>query len=146
MDNSKLKFRVWDTENKRWADARACLIEPCCMNRTDSIFTFQDIFAHPESDDFKLVFQQYIGKKDIRNKEIFVGDIIKLNNKGSHVKQEYWNPIFEVIWTGFSFGLKYLGGGQCGDSCLFDLQWNSHKLFEILGNIFESIIIIPKSS
>ena len=41
-----IKFRVWDMENKCWADIRHFLIEQCCLPRMDGYFSIDDILQH----------------------------------------------------------------------------------------------------
>lgn len=85
------------------------------------------------------------GELDKNGKEIFAGDIVKFHNKSEYTKKEYWFPIYEITWDGFSFGLKYLGGGWQGDTAGFAFRHRPNE-FEVIGNIFESTIIIPKKA
>lgn len=80
-------------------------------------------------------------RKDKKGRTIFAGDILKLHNKSEHVRKEYWHPVFEVVWNGFEFSLKHLGGGMAGDSQMFILRHRSHE-FEVLGNVCEGNVII----
>lgn len=85
------------------------------------------------------------GKISKSGKEIFQGDVVKLNNKSEYTKEDYGCPIFEVTWNGFEFGLKYLGGGDPSDNSMFYFRYYSSN-FEIMGNVYESTIIIPKNN
>jgi len=135
------QFRVWSVHSKRFC-------KPVKKSGDTDYFDFvlKDAgFLMPQyclkPDDY--VFQLSTGKLDKNGKQIFAGDVIKLNNKSEHTLKAYWFPIFEVTWNGFEFGLKHLGGGKAGDSAMFTLRYYSTS-FEVIGNIFESTIIIPK--
>ncbi len=119
---NEFKFRVWDelTQSFKYIDLKG---GDCLMR-----------YMTP---------QLSSGKRSKYDSFIFQGDIVKLDNKSEHIRKEYWFPIFEVTWNGFEFGLKHLGGGKCGDSNLFTFRHYSNN-FEVIGNIFESTIIIPK--
>lgn len=80
-------------------------------------------------------------RKDKKGKTIFAGDIIKLHNKSEHTRREYWFPIFEVVWDGFEFSLKHLGGGKNGDNNMFQLRYYPNN-FQILGNVCEGNVVI----
>jgi hypothetical protein len=128
---SKFKFRVWDKKNIAFLKDLAglsLLSDGTLGDNTSEIF----------------VIQLFSTKKDKKNKQIFAGDIVKIHNKSENTKKEYWFPIFEVTFDGFEFGLKHLGGGKAGDNNMFKFRHYPQDL-EVIGNIFESTIIIPKN-
>ena len=114
---NKFNFRVWNKENKKFS-----------LNKT-----FDEVAG----------LQMCSNKTDKKGKDIYAGDIVKIHNKSEYTKKEYWFPIYEVTWDGFEFGLKYLGGGKRGNSTMFTFC-HYPKDLEVIGNIFESTIIIPK--
>lgn len=137
--NNKFRFRIWDKKNKRFNFVDLIEYLRIAQHQDESAkFTDGNVSFHDN-----VVAQMLTGKEDKKGKQIFQGDIVKLNNKSEHCKKEYWFPIFEVTWNGLEFGLKHLGGGKEGDSAMFQFRYYSNT-FEVLGNIFESTIIIPK--
>lgn len=62
------------------------------------------------------------GVKDATGKMIHKGDRLLYKLEGSHTKQEYWNPEYEVIWDAPKFTLKHVGGGKCNGSFDFMLR------------------------
>ncbi len=130
---NKFTFRVWNKFIKKFVDMETWKPDATFQNFNDSI----------NGNNFD--FQLSSGKLDKNGEEIYQGDILKFNNKSEYCKEEYWFPIYEVTWTGISFGLKYLGGGKTGDAAMFRFEHYSNN-FQVMGNIFESTIIIPKNS
>jgi len=62
------------------------------------------------------------GCRDRNGEPIYLGDKVRYNLEGSHTKQEYWNPEYEVIFVPPSFTLKHVGGGKDGGSHDFKLR------------------------
>ncbi len=60
---------------------------------------------------------------DMNHREIFLGDRVIYHLEGSHTKQEYWNPEYEVIWQPPTFELKRVGGGLDCNSHMFILRY-----------------------
>lgn len=138
--SNKFQFRVWDKKNKRFNFVELVEYLRIAQHKDESAkFTDSNVSFHDS-----VEAQLFTGKEGKNGKRIFQGDIVKLHNKCEHTKKEYWFPIFEVVWDGFDFSLKHLGGGKCGDNYMFRLRHYSQD-FEVIGNIFESTIIIPKS-
>jgi hypothetical protein len=125
-------FRVWDGRNKCFI--KSPNFSACKEGEQGGAFIVSSK---------NLIVQLSVGKLDKRNKWIFQGDFVKFHNKGLYTQKEYWNPIYEVTWNGFSFGLKHLGGGVRGDNNLFNFEHRAFE-FEVIGNIFEDTIIVPK--
>lgn len=70
-------------------------------------------------DDAQPEGQVRTGLKDKDGREICLGDHIRYLRSGPHIKEEYWNPEFEVVWDVPSFRLKHIGGGKPGDDAQF---------------------------
>jgi hypothetical protein len=62
------------------------------------------------------------GCKDCHGVMIMLGDKVRYNLEGSHTKEEYWNPEYEIIFDAPCFTLKYIGGGKDGGSHQFKLK------------------------
>ena len=73
-------------------------------------------------------------KNDKNDNPIFSGCLILFHSHKEITKKEYWDPIYEVTFDGFEFGLKHSGGGLNCDSGMFKLCHTPDR-FEIIGNI-----------
>ena len=136
---NQFNFRIWDKKNKRFNYIGLVEQLRIAQHKDESFkFTDKDV-----SFSDNVIAQISSGKSDKNNKIIFQGDIIKVNNKSRYTKKEYWFPIYEVTWNGFSFNLKHLGGGKNNEN-MFCFE-NYPESCEVVGNIFESTIIIPKN-
>lgn len=63
------------------------------------------------------------GVYDMHGQLLFLGDRVRYVNQGTHTKQEYWNPEYEIIWDPPCFSLKHIGGGQDGGDHAFILKY-----------------------
>lgn len=73
MNIRKLKFRVWDIEEKHWIDHSHALT--LCFDK------FFDLYNGD-----RLIFQQFTGLVDKNGREIYDGDIVNIREK------DYYNP------------------------------------------------------
>ena len=110
----EIKFRVWDVYGKQW----------CKMVEVDVIQDFRYVIDNKD-----LVFQQFTGLKDINNKEVYEGDIVRYNF-GNDEKIEW---IDLVIFDHYSWRLAHYDGLESGCTSLFPLPG-----LEVIGNIFEN--------
>jgi uncharacterized phage protein (TIGR01671 family) len=112
--NREIKFRVWDSSEKRF------LPYPCCFNHLNfNEFTCFDRWFKCDEDG--CVAQQYTGLKDKDGKEIYEGDILKT--------ERLWSMTGVVAFEEGGFSLKsndefYYLNQICGRST------------EVIGNIF----------
>ena len=119
-----IRFRAWDKIDERF-------IKPhnLCFNHGDSFYndcTFVCVMGcdgnlFPKD---RIILMQYTGRKDKNGKEIFEGDIFKIEKN-----------IFKVGWF-------YEGAGFClyayFKRCWQISQYNINRELEIIGNIHEN--------
>ena len=112
----EIKFRAWDKKNKGWCS----YTNSDCMNNLDN----------PE-----CAIMQYTGLKDKNGKEIYEGDILRMESE-MHV------GVAPVLWSDDHCGFIYEGWQgyfskivpNLGGSGIVDLETRA----EIIGNIYEN--------
>lgn len=99
----ELKFRVWDMLKKQWVSNKNVWRLKTDFNGIGEIqpnaFYWKQ---HPEG----LSIQQYVGLKDVNDKEIYEGDIVWLNFANSFESWEKENNRFEIVFHRGAFQLK----------------------------------------
>ena len=105
-----LRCRVWNGEENAWRD----------YFYIDAV-TGESAF----SDKDNYILQQYIGLKDKSKKEIFEGDIVKLNWDGE-------TGLAKVVYWKNGFYCENANGNILGDTVYL------FKYCEIIGNIVEN--------
>lgn len=81
----------------------------------------------------RYILMQYIGLKDKTNKDIYEGDIIKINNDGIY-EVKFGEYDFEPYWESF-YGY-YIKNGKFTRG--FDIHDVEDKIIKIAGNIYEN--------
>lgn len=123
--NREIKFRAWNDHKKEWyapelikVSLDFSMIGLCCG--PDHGYIFEDTTS------WKVIIQQYTGLKDKNGKEIYEGDILKLNELN-----------FEVMYV----------DGQYIATCPYynKYHWPKFEHFarearcsEVVGNVFEN--------
>lgn len=129
--NRTLKFRVWDTKNKKFIDAippREYMLDSDdwnsgdCERDGDPQYYINHILS--ETFDDRLGIQQYTGLKDKRGKKIYEGDIVEWKN----------NFTGEICWSEeeVAFVLRSYTGGYSS------INKTYKDRFKVIGNIFEN--------
>lgn len=117
----EVKFRAWDTKNKKWLFAVPCLEyllddDDACISHHD-IDPESAIYKYPSNilgEDFggRIVWQQYTGLKDSTGKEIYEGDIVDWGAKGP-TEVRWISELDGYDWTGwhpnYTYGGKVIG-------------------------------------
>ena len=145
-----IKFRVWDSKNKKWLSAVPSL--EYLLNDEDACISHHDIdpesaiYKYPSNilgKDFggRIVWQQYTGLQDSTGKEIYEGDILAYE-EGNFLKGENGlDDRLEIFWDaenakfGINFYSKYGGEGYTGKG---EHLSSYSKKTKIIGNIFET--------
>jgi len=124
---TELKFRIWDSDNRVFT-----YLDFSNLERTISILnSYSNYFSSHYLEDNQYI-QFSVGLKDKKDKEIYVGDIIKFKTTSGYNNftveylenyAQYWGRVY---------------GGFC--LTLYDLK----RTGEVIGNIFENPELLEK--
>lgn len=122
----KVDFKAWDTKRKMFTNFMI----------NDNMFKFMDKvtgvwFRDDEQKRFKLL--QNTGLKDKNGKEIYDGDILKIQNSDFYSKKITDKYIGQVCFS--RGGFFVLTDGHHTDFCLWG---KSTATMEVIGNIYEN--------
>lgn len=146
MSAREIKFRAWDTESLKYRDQiPACegWLDSDCWDDPEQYEEY--LILSPESPlwhEDRFLYEQYIGLKDSKGREVYENDIVRL----SMIKHRVQNagPFVCSVWYDvnrfqFGFGKARVGSGDAPQFCFtpgYDhIDWSS---FEVIGNIHES--------
>lgn len=120
--NRIIKFRVWDLEFKE------LLYGPECMVSTEGrLYLNYKTGTIKSFGDGKYIIQQFTGLKDDKNKDIYEGDILRVESYDGWFDKEpnYYNLLVEYRIS------------PSGDSDLSGFLYIP-KFREVIGNIYEN--------
>ena len=122
--NRKIKFRIWDIENKEMLRVQELDFEPTFYGGRIAIRPdqYNDYF-----DTEDMILMQYTGLHDKNGKEIYEGDIVKVTYKNEteifEVRYDEENTCFRMYYK----DLKFL-----------DFAIEEVDLYEVIGNIYDN--------
>ncbi|XGU47807.1 YopX family protein [Fusobacterium necrophorum subsp. funduliforme] len=117
----EIKFRVWDSLEKRFLIKNEKVSRGIFKDKLSEIVDFENYSCQiNNSEDERYMFLQCIGMKDINDKEIYEGDIVRTFGESFVVfySQEHVGYLLKDI-----------------DGCLETIR--SYRV-EVLGNIYEN--------
>ena len=142
----EIKFRAWDKLNKEMFNVESINFQERKV--------YRDIVSYRNFNDIELM--QYTGMKDVTEKEIYEGDVVKLIHTGIEISADrledlkrfvgiikYENGIFKIVKTEKSLiESKYFEMEQKKVSEIFIYS----KLYdlEVVGNIYENPELIKE--
>ena len=142
----EIKFRAWDKLNKEMFNVESINFQERKV--------YRDIVSYRNFNDIELM--QYTGMKDVTEKEIYEGDVVKLIHTGIEISADrledlkrfvgiikYENGIFKIVRTEKSLiESKYFEMEQKKVSEIFIYS----KLYdlEVVGNIYENPELIKE--
>lgn len=112
--NRIIKFRVWDKKTNQWVETYSSTHNSCV--------NINEIFSQKE-----FIFQQFTGLKDDKNKDIYEGDILRVESYDGWFDKEpnYYNLLVEYRIS------------PSGESDLSGFLYIP-KFREVIGNIYEN--------
>ena len=125
----EIKFRAWDTYEKRWLNTDEMPIVPAEV--TDYLEIYSDKW---------IVFQQFTGLHDKNGKEIYEGDILGIGTTG----QEYCEVVFRDGCFGINAGWLVRENRRQGINRDVFIPLNTYcndvfqDAVEVIGNIYEN--------
>lgn len=128
----EIKFRGWDTiQNKFLEDYKLFCRVTSEVNRRSRMKVNYISFGKPDPSD-ETIFQQYIGRKDSKGRDIYEGDIVAVQLTGPC---ETSKPILgTIVWDEEEscFGIQTKVAGE-------DDLWSfMYTELTVVGNIFEN--------
>ncbi|MGF7046374.1 putative phage protein (TIGR01671 family) [Paenibacillus sp. DS2015] len=154
----EIKFRAWDKETKLLLDGDE--IEESSLSAHLSYGELCISNQDEHGNYYELEIMQYTGLQDSKGKEIYVGDVLRLNSPTEYYGiQAYGFPtknghgeLFGVVKLDCGYILRHISFFGKRDDSIWEAPnwvhhgwtiidnykfWNEQRTFEIQGNIYE---------
>jgi uncharacterized phage protein (TIGR01671 family) len=140
--NREIKFRAWDTKNKKWLKSVPYL--EYLLDDEDAEISHHDIdeemgmyfYPHnPLGPTFcgRVIYQQFTNLKDKNGTEIYEGDILKFPADWFYLQPIIGEVIYDVSCYYFISNNNY-----CNAQIKWRIEGDGYLKSEIIGNIFEN--------
>lgn len=125
-----IKFRGKSTDSGEWKYGSLWL------NNEQALIIPSPLYDEDEEDQNVVpeTVGQFTGKTGKNRVDIYEGDIVKHHNNRPITHEDYWFPVFKVIYDGLGFALVHVGGGKSPDNSMFYFRHYANEL-EVIGNI-----------
>ena len=126
----EIKFRCWDTENKEMLEIEDLHWDECTREFLIRTTMYSDYFTPEE-----MILMQYTGLHDKNGKEIYEGDIAKVEKI----------DLAQIIWDKdrMAWGIKPINDFYFDSPLLAD---NTDLELEVIGNIYDNPELLERSS
>lgn len=133
------KFRAWDKNAYRMAEVTQIIFSKVQHTlvkyryKTDNGKVKDETSHIDEKGHGTIVLMQYTGERDVNGKEIYEGDIVKVDTKIPHKK---YPKVFKVEFRDAGFIANNIIEGWYDD--LINITFpNSNAVVTVIGNIYE---------
>lgn len=137
MINRPIKFRCWDTKNKRFLKGippEEYMLDSDCWSHHDLDEAYM-IYPDSPFDLFtnRLIYSQYLGKKDRDGIEIWENDIVEYSEGVELGEWTTYRGVVKYDETFAAFGLAMNLNSDCSNYFI-----DSIRGIKVLGNIFQN--------
>lgn len=128
----EIKFRIFDNSEKKFLIKNEKVSRGIFKDKVSEIVDFENNSVQINNpEDERYIFLQYTGMKDINDKEIYEGDIVKVPHF-SHDERIKINGVVKYVDNRAEFVIDLEDIEETFYCC------NQSERFEVVGNIYEN--------